>query len=174
MGALFHKIRCQLRISTCILAWIHITWVVSLFLASAFTLELHFIEEKKLLSFKIIYLLLFVVYIYSYLLKQVVKTSQDLAKNVEYIAKTTRTIYSNSHRGRGKGPPKVTDYDTIDFSNNKTNSQGEFHNFKIASWNVGGLRAWMRKGGFEYIDHENPDVMCLQVKFVRVYYVCPK
>lgn len=112
---------------------------------------------------------MFVVCIYSYLLKQVVKTSQDLPKKVECKAKARRT--NDSDYPPGKAPPKVTDYDTIDFSNNKTNSGGEFHNLKIASWNIAGLRAWMRKGGFEYIDHEKPDIMCLQVKLYRFMYL---
>lgn len=33
---------------------------------------------------------------------------------------------------------------------------------KIASWNVSGLRAWLEKGGGNYIMHEHPDIVCLQ------------
>lgn len=33
---------------------------------------------------------------------------------------------------------------------------------KIASWNVSGLRAWLEKGGKEYLLHDRPDIMCLQ------------
>ncbi|XP_068026885.1 DNA repair nuclease/redox regulator APEX1 [Melanerpes formicivorus] len=34
--------------------------------------------------------------------------------------------------------------------------------FKVASWNVDGLRAWVKKGGLEWVKAEAPDVLCLQ------------
>ena len=33
---------------------------------------------------------------------------------------------------------------------------------KLVSWNVNGLRAVLRKNFLEYLDHERPDVLCLQ------------
>src|SRR5438876_8687961 len=33
---------------------------------------------------------------------------------------------------------------------------------KMISWNVNGLRAVLRKNFLEYLDHEKPDVLCLQ------------
>lgn len=38
------------------------------------------------------------------------------------------------------------------------------HNIKISSWNVAGLRAWVKKDGMEFLKEENPDIFCLQVK----------
>lgn len=38
-------------------------------------------------------------------------------------------------------------------------------NYKISSWNVAGLRAWIKKDGLEYIHYEKPDILCLQVRF---------
>ncbi|XP_016987671.1 recombination repair protein 1 isoform X3 [Drosophila rhopaloa] len=35
-------------------------------------------------------------------------------------------------------------------------------NFKISSWNVAGLRAWLKKDGLQLIDLEEPDIFCLQ------------
>src|ERR1041385_476880 len=32
----------------------------------------------------------------------------------------------------------------------------------LVSWNVNGLRAVLRKNFLEYLDHEKPDVLCLQ------------
>ncbi|XP_072942262.1 uncharacterized protein Rrp1 [Epargyreus clarus] len=64
-----------------------------------------------------------------------------------------------------KAPSKTksaTDYDSIDFSNSSVNSQGKEWNFKIASWNVDGIRAWLGKGGLDYIKYEKPDILCLQ------------
>jgi exodeoxyribonuclease-3 len=34
--------------------------------------------------------------------------------------------------------------------------------FKIVSWNVNGIRAIKKKGFFEYLEQENPDVLCVQ------------
>ncbi|XP_047546016.1 DNA-(apurinic or apyrimidinic site) endonuclease [Vanessa atalanta] len=62
-----------------------------------------------------------------------------------------------------KKPAKsATDYQSIDFSNHSKNSQGKEWNFKIASWNVDGIRAWMGKDGLEYLKYEKPDILCLQ------------
>lgn len=33
---------------------------------------------------------------------------------------------------------------------------------KIVSWNVNGIRAWLPKGGLEYLRDEDPDVFCVQ------------
>lgn len=35
-------------------------------------------------------------------------------------------------------------------------------NFKISSWNVAGIRAWINKGGLTYVEEEKPDVICFQ------------
>lgn len=35
-------------------------------------------------------------------------------------------------------------------------------NLKVSSWNVAGLRAWIEKGGFTFIENEKPDIFCLQ------------
>lgn len=36
-------------------------------------------------------------------------------------------------------------------------------NLKISSWNVAGLRAWLKKDGLKFVDFEEPDIFCLQV-----------
>lgn len=37
-------------------------------------------------------------------------------------------------------------------------------NLKITSWNVAGLRAWLKKDGLQLVDLEEPDIFCLQVR----------
>lgn len=44
-------------------------------------------------------------------------------------------------------------------------------NFKISSWNVGGLRAVVKKDGMKFIELEKPDIMCLQVCKCKAYHV---
>ncbi|XP_047517987.1 recombination repair protein 1-like [Pieris napi] len=55
-----------------------------------------------------------------------------------------------------------TQYEDIDFSSSSKNSLGKEWNFKISCWNVDGIRAWLGKGGLEYINYEKPDILCLQ------------
>ncbi|CAG9792175.1 unnamed protein product [Diatraea saccharalis] len=56
----------------------------------------------------------------------------------------------------------ATNYEEIDFSNFSKNKQGKDWNYKISSWNVDGIRAWLGKGGLEYLKYEKPDILCLQ------------
>lgn len=57
---------------------------------------------------------------------------------------------------------KIPDVSAIDFSNESKSSGGNKWNFKISSWNVNGVRAWLEKNGLSYLHHEKPDVMCIQ------------
>lgn len=65
-----------------------------------------------------------------------------------------------------KGEPVLnqtdTDYSTVDFSCTKQNAHGNPPNLKISSWNVDGVRAWLKKNGQEYAAYEKPDILCLQ------------
>uniref|UniRef100_A0A224XSV7 DNA-(apurinic or apyrimidinic site) endonuclease n=1 Tax=Panstrongylus lignarius TaxID=156445 RepID=A0A224XSV7_9HEMI len=55
--------------------------------------------------------------------------------------------------------PELSD---LNFECNKTTKEGEKWNFKISSWNVAGLRAWLKKSGIDYVLKEDPDILCLQ------------
>lgn len=55
-----------------------------------------------------------------------------------------------------------SDYGSIDFSSEAKTKEGNKWNLKISSWNVAGLKAWLKKSGLEFIKHENPDILCLQ------------
>ncbi|KAH9500228.1 DNA-(apurinic or apyrimidinic site) lyase [Bulinus truncatus] len=56
----------------------------------------------------------------------------------------------------------VGSFQGIDFTAKAKSPKGKEANFKIASWNVNGLRAWLEKDGLEYVKAENPDVFCVQ------------
>ncbi|KAJ7378427.1 telomere maintenance via base-excision repair [Desmophyllum pertusum] len=48
----------------------------------------------------------------------------------------------------------------IDFACTTTDKKW---NFKLSSWNVNGIRAWMKRGStLAYVKHEDPDVFCIQ------------
>ncbi|GFO42154.1 DNA-(apurinic or apyrimidinic site) lyase [Plakobranchus ocellatus] len=60
---------------------------------------------------------------------------------------------------------RVSISDTIkdtDFSATGKTQDGRASNFKIASWNINGIRAWLDKDGTSYIKAEQPDVLCVQ------------
>ena len=67
----------------------------------------------------------------------------------------------------GGGPPAKlnktsSDYSKLDFTCSQKSKKGQDWNFKISTWNVDGLRAWLKKGGLEFLEYEKPDVLCLQ------------
>ncbi|XP_061876053.1 DNA-(apurinic or apyrimidinic site) endonuclease-like [Colius striatus] len=43
-----------------------------------------------------------------------------------------------------------------------TTEDGRRFNFKVTLWNVDGLRAWVKKGGLEWVQADAPDVLCIQ------------
>ncbi|XP_064359398.1 DNA repair nuclease/redox regulator APEX1 [Dromaius novaehollandiae] len=43
-----------------------------------------------------------------------------------------------------------------------TSPGGQRFTLKVTSWNVDGLRAWVRKQGLQWVQEEAPDVLCLQ------------
>lgn len=49
-----------------------------------------------------------------------------------------------------------------DFSSEAKTEDGKLWNFKIVSWNVDGLRAWLKKDGLSVFKAEDPDIVCLQ------------
>ncbi|CAM6031415.1 unnamed protein product, partial [Sphagnum compactum] len=81
--------------------------------------------------------------------KRKLSTSEPVAENGSTESKPAKKAKMNK---------TATNYAAINFNlpNNKT------FNFKISSWNVAGIRAWFTKGGLEFIEHEKPDIFCLQ------------
>lgn len=93
------------------------------------------------------------------------------------------------HATENEKTPKIlqnktsTEFHNQNFNNVSKTVNGKNWNLKIASWNVDGLRAWIKvftnllilytvnvfsinvflqKGGLEYLQHEDPDILCLQ------------
>ncbi|BFZ09880.1 hypothetical protein BsWGS_12919 [Bradybaena similaris] len=82
-----------------------------------------------------------------------------------------KKLATDSANGEETGEPKAKikvkssiseSFADTDFSAKAKTPDGREANFKIASWNVNGLRAWLEKDGVSYIKAENPDVMCVQ------------
>ncbi|KAI5636630.1 endonuclease/Exonuclease/phosphatase family domain-containing protein [Phthorimaea operculella] len=94
--------------------------------------------------------------------KRKVNKKEEKGQDSEASSKRRKAPAEDSKK---KAPAKnktVTNYEEIDFSNHSKNPQGKEWNFKISCWNVDGIRAWMNKGGLDYIKYEKPDILCLQ------------
>lgn len=44
----------------------------------------------------------------------------------------------------------------------KDESKARSYNLKISSWNVSGVRAWLKKDGLTFLKYEEPDIFCMQ------------
>ncbi|XP_071956036.1 DNA repair nuclease APEX1-like [Antedon mediterranea] len=58
--------------------------------------------------------------------------------------------------------PIPEDANTLEPSTEKKSESGETWNLKISSWNVNGLRAWVKKDGFNFLKLDDPDILCFQ------------
>jgi len=73
-------------------------------------------------------------------------------------------------KSEGEGTPSTdvkknktdTQWQDIDFASAAKDKDGKKWNLKISSWNVDGVRACAKKGGAALLEHEQPDVLCLQ------------
>uniref|UniRef100_A0A1I8Q9U7 exodeoxyribonuclease III n=1 Tax=Stomoxys calcitrans TaxID=35570 RepID=A0A1I8Q9U7_STOCA len=55
------------------------------------------------------------------------------------------------------------DFDLPPLAENATADSDEPRfNLKISSWNVAGLRSWVKKDGLKFLEFEEPDIFCLQ------------
>uniref|UniRef100_A0A182QQ96 DNA-(apurinic or apyrimidinic site) endonuclease n=1 Tax=Anopheles farauti TaxID=69004 RepID=A0A182QQ96_9DIPT len=82
------------------------------------------------------------------------KAPEDI-QDVDTVPKAKKT--------KAAAAPKMnkcaTDYSSLSFA---LDDEAKQWNCKISSWNVAGLRGWIGKGGLEFIEHEQPDIVCLQ------------
>lgn len=67
-------------------------------------------------------------------------------------------------KGGGKAKEKEPEAPAIyeDPPEKLTSSSGRKSNLKICSWNVDGLRAWVKKNCLDWVRQEDPDILCLQ------------
>lgn len=56
----------------------------------------------------------------------------------------------------------ATSWENINFNCTSKSAKGKTSNFHITSWNVDGLRAWLKKGGLNILQNDQPNVFCIQ------------
>lgn len=95
--------------------------------------------------------------------KAVVKpTNVKKAKAVVTKEKKAKIVKPKSDKVDTPPNRTSTEWDEIDFSTKRQTSNGNDPNFKITSWNVDGLRAWVNKDCLKILQYDKPDILCLQ------------
>lgn len=80
-----------------------------------------------------------------------------VAKDVEAVDEAT-----GSAGDEAAGSKNVTDWSKVSFSDTAKTKDGRVWNKKFSSWNVNGVRAWLKNVSLPYIQKESPDIFCLQ------------
>lgn len=95
------------------------------------------------------------------------KRAADVAKPNDTAVtkrnKNEKSTATDKAKPKQKMNSTTNDYTKINFESDKE------YTVKICSWNVAGLRALVAKNGFDYFEHEKPDIICLQVIIFRIY-----
>lgn len=73
--------------------------------------------------------------------------SEEESKAKKSKSKEKKDVPSQAKKSKIDKPPlnkTQSDYESLDFSSDKRTSDGKLWNLKISSWNVGGLKAWVK------------------------------
>ncbi|XP_055381977.1 DNA-(apurinic or apyrimidinic site) endonuclease [Condylostylus longicornis] len=90
------------------------------------------------------------------------KVVEPVAKKGRKPKVTAKTELEKITENNGVVEKKAKANDTETFYEAKDFELNKEYTLKISSWNVGGLRSWIKKGGLKYVEFENPDIFCLQ------------
>ncbi|OWF42055.1 DNA-(apurinic or apyrimidinic site) lyase-like [Mizuhopecten yessoensis] len=101
------------------------------------------------------------------------KSKKDSTADEEPTAKQAKGDEASTSNGDTKAKPKKEDSlatlpegtDTsfpTEFNPDKVTADGRKATLKITSWNVNGLRAWLKGDGLNYLKTHNPDILCVQ------------
>lgn len=92
-----------------------------------------------------------------------VKKSSKAKKPAAAAGKKAKPAKSSGDEADAANSPTKKNNTSTDYSKIQFESDENF-NFKIATWNVAGLRALAKKNS-DYIQQENPDIICFNVSF---------
>ena len=70
------------------------------------------------------------------------KTKEKANKKAEKSKEGAKKGKAEKTKGESKQKVAIPSLHDLDFSNHSTNEEGQKWNWKIASWNVNGVRAW--------------------------------
>ncbi|XP_058815811.1 DNA-(apurinic or apyrimidinic site) endonuclease isoform X2 [Topomyia yanbarensis] len=89
------------------------------------------------------------------------KAEEPLEQDEDAKQSTIEPKAKKSKSEKKPAAPKMNKSAT-DFTKINFDLLGKEYNYKIASWNVAGLRGLVEKGAWEYVEHEKPDILCVQ------------
>ncbi|KAM8961473.1 DNA repair nuclease/redox regulator APEX1 [Pelodytes ibericus] len=85
---------------------------------------------------------------------------EEVTRETEHEIDGAEPEVKKGKKGAGKEaePPAVYE----DAPDKLSSADGKKYTLKISSWNVDGLRAWVKKQGLTWVREEDPHIVCLQ------------
>ncbi|XP_033741551.1 exodeoxyribonuclease-like isoform X2 [Pecten maximus] len=100
------------------------------------------------------------------------KSKKSSTADDEPEAKQVKVEEADTSNGKAPKPKKEDSLESLpegtdtsfpkEFNPDKTTADGRKAKLKITSWNVNGLRAWMKGDGQSYLKTYDPDILCVQ------------
>ncbi|XP_044760564.1 exodeoxyribonuclease isoform X2 [Coccinella septempunctata] len=90
------------------------------------------------------------------------KSEETVEKQDKPAKKQTTKNKKTTEKESVTANTTTTQWDEIDFKCGKKNAEGKAENFRITSWNVDGMKAWLKKDGLNILTFASPDILCLQ------------
>ncbi|GCB79954.1 hypothetical protein scyTo_0016070 [Scyliorhinus torazame] len=92
--------------------------------------------------------------------EEAVETGQQQVEPVRKKTKHGGGVTADEAVKDGEAPPAAAAFE--DTPDNVLTGDGKWSDLTITSWNVDGLRAWVKKNSLEWVTAETPDILCLQ------------
>ncbi|KAG7168515.1 DNA-(apurinic or apyrimidinic site) endonuclease-like [Homarus americanus] len=90
------------------------------------------------------------------------KESKKIKENADGDKEKKETKKSKDNADSDKEKKETKKLKKDEFSSDAKTKDGKKWNLKVVSWNVDGVRAWLKKSGLSVFEDEDPDVVCLQ------------
>jgi len=91
--------------------------------------------------------------------------SEEVITNGEECKETSTEVITNGKENEETSSEVITngkEHEETSSPVENGNTPNKKDAFKICSWNIAGLRAWVKKNGLDYLKEENADIVCLQ------------
>ncbi|CAF1500818.1 unnamed protein product, partial [Adineta steineri] len=89
------------------------------------------------------------------------KASSSVGKNVKKVSSINEEATTGTTQEVEDEEIQLPRTMTLKTSD-RLSTKGEKATLKLASWNLNGIRAWLKGDGLKYIEQEQPDMICFQ------------
>ncbi|XP_044256546.1 DNA-(apurinic or apyrimidinic site) endonuclease isoform X2 [Tribolium madens] len=86
----------------------------------------------------------------------------DVKKGQKRKAATKKEPKLEHSEAKAPKNATITNWESINFKCTSKSPKGKAPNFHITTWNVGGLRSWLKKGCLDILQYDQPDILCIQ------------